>query len=529
MRTNIFLQLFAAIVRNFFPRFAVKCFTKKINSNAELYLPSVQKQLQLIDKLGLSADELRERVWSLDTKIELFRKGEYALLVEIRTEREFETIAASADINRVAQAMKYYTPNKAGMLRLLHQYGLEALDLVKAVPSAFDSLAPWEVLGVGEKEAAPVADDRRWAFAEALVCAKSSWAPKFMLELRKIVPQKLGEIGREYFELFFNRAFEAKEDIAELMPYMAVFFPELYAKVRENYYLYSDFSAYFCMMFPQLRKHLGGHAEVKNLYGVALSGNLDDYADAYAWLSIGVCRLSDARIYGCILSSLAQLKKLLSSEAYSQLFGLMADNVKLAHDVDILMKCGEEAYRTKLREKLVECGVSTFLRNQFPFAGWDEKLAKNALAVLASGDMIPVQRLNELTHVLQKAAADIMEARAQIAAVRADAFTAVEYHLCPAAEGVLFSLDFRCQKYKLLYIDKYKIADATFLYMLNKEFKYSDDKGNLFELVGAYARKWGLTREQYLAILQSKIKENALSLKSFVKDEEPKEGHGDEM
>ena len=62
------------------------------------------------------------------------------------------------------------------------------------------------------------------------------------------------------------------------------------------------------MMFPQLRKHLGGHAEVKNLYGVALSGNLDDYADAYAWLSIGVCRLSDARIYGCILSSLAQLK-----------------------------------------------------------------------------------------------------------------------------------------------------------------------------------------------------------------------------
>ncbi|MDO5387501.1 MAG: hypothetical protein Q4F75_09600 [Pseudomonadota bacterium] len=51
----------------------------------------------------------------------------------------------------------------------------------------------------------------------------------------------------------------------------------------------------------------------------------------------------------------------------------------------------------------------------------------------------------------------------------------------------------------------------------------------MFELVGAYARKWGLTREQYLAILQSKIKENALSLKSFVKDEEPKEGHGDEM
>ena len=89
-------------------------------------------------------------------------------------------------------------------------------------------------------------------------------------------------------------------------------------------------------------------------------------------------------------------------------------------------------------------------------------------------------------------------------------------------EEYLKSYNFPEEKYE-------KIADATFLYMLNKEFKYSDDKGNLFELVGAYARKWGLTREQYLAILQSKIKENALSLKSFVKDEEPKEGHGDEM
>ena len=529
MKTNIFLQLFAAIVRNFFPRFAVKCFTKKINSNAVLYLPSVQKQLQLIDKLGLSADELRERVWSLDTKIELFRKGEYALLAEIRTEREFETIAASADINRVAQAMKYYTPNKAGMLRLLHQYGLEALDLVKAVPSAFDSLAPWEVLGVGEKEAAPVADDRRWAFAEALVCAKSSWAPKFMLELRKIVPQKLGEIGREYFELFFNRAFEAKEDIAELMPYMAVFFPELYAKVRENYYLYSDFSAYFCMMFPQLRKHLGGHAEVKNLYGVALSGNLVENDDAYAWLSIGVCRLSDARIYGCILSSLAQLKKMLSSEAYVQLFGLMADRATSTREIEVLMALKEEVYKTRLREKLVACGASGALQKRFPFADWDNETAKKALEVLAEAGIVPVKRLGELTPALQKVAIKAIENQAEIAAVKADAFTAVEYHLCPAAEGVLFSLDFRCQKYKLLYIEKYKIADVTFLYMLNKEFKYSDDKGNLFELVGAYARKWGLTREQYLAILQSKIKENALSLKSFVKDEEPKEGHGDEM
>ena len=204
MRTNIFLQLFAAIVRNFFPGWAVRHFTCKGNPNVRLYLPrSVEKQLRLIDKLKFDTDELREREWWTETKVVLLLKGNYSLLPEIRTEQEFEAIVDSADVERVAQAMKYYTPNKAGMLRLLHQYGLEALDLVKAVPSAFDSLAPWEVLGVGEKEAAPVADDRRWAFAEALVCAKSSWAPKFMLELRKIVPQKLGEIGREYFELFF--------------------------------------------------------------------------------------------------------------------------------------------------------------------------------------------------------------------------------------------------------------------------------------------------------------------------------------
>lgn len=528
MRTNIFLQLFAAIVRNFFPGWAVRHFTCKGNPNVRLYLPrSVEKQLRLIDKLKFDTDELREREWWTETKVVLLLKGNYSLLPEIRTEQEFEAIVDSADVERVAQAMKYYTPNKAGMLRLLNRYGLETVELIKAVPSAFDSLMSWEVLGVRVDEAAPV-DDKRWALAEALVSAKSSWAPKFMFELRKIVPQQLSEIEKGRFEHFFNRAFDAREDISELMPYMAVLFPELYAKVRENYYRYDDFSPYFRMMFPQRRKYLRGHNEVKDLCVAAVSGRLEDWADAYAWLSIGVSRLGNARVYGCILSFLTQLKELLSTEAYIQLFGLMADNVKLAHDVEILMNCGEEAYRTKLREKLVECGTSTFLRNQFPFAGWDEKLAKDALAVLASGDMIPVQRLNELTPVLQKAAADIMEARAQIAAVRADAFAAVEYHLCPAAESVLFSLDFRSQKYKLLYIDKYKIADMTFLYMLNKEFNYVEDKGNLYELVGAYARKWGLTREQYLAILQSKIKENALSLKSFVKDEEPERGVGGE-
>ena len=521
--TEIFLQLHAAAVKNVFPSVAVKKYTRKSNEKANLYLPSDEKQCELAETM--SEDELRERVWSLETRIHLLKRREYALLSDIRTEAEFRILVseAPAPVEIVARAMKYYTPTKAMVLQLLDRYELQAVELIKAVPAAFDSLMPWEVLGVKVNEATPT-DSECWAFAEALVAAKASWAPKFMEELRKVVPRNLGELGKGRFKLFFERAYDAKEDISGLMLYMAVFFPGLYAKVRENYYRYDDFSSYFCKIFPQLLEKLGAR-QVDDLLAVAVGGELEDWADAYAWLSIGLSRLDNDKIYDCILSSLPKLKKQLSEVAYGQLFGLLVEKAKTAHDINVLMSYGVEAHQPSLRRKLVASASAFFIQHHFPFTGWEEDLAKKALWLLAGEEKIPVQRLNELTSALQTAAINAMQAQAEIAALKADRLAAVEHHLLPEAELFLFSQGNDYQKYKIIYLKKYKVAEATFVRLLRHEYT-SYAKEFLLEQVVAYASKWGLTREQYLLILQSQIKESALALQRFVEQQNPEEEQG---
>ena len=85
MEKNLFVQLFAAIMRTIFPLMAVKYFTKKSNAYAELFLPSVEKQLKAIEKLELDTDQIRARVWSLQTKVARLLQQRYDLIQEIKT------------------------------------------------------------------------------------------------------------------------------------------------------------------------------------------------------------------------------------------------------------------------------------------------------------------------------------------------------------------------------------------------------------------------------------------------------------
>ncbi len=518
MKTNLFLQLFVAVMRTFFPRYCVRVLTKKSNGNAFLYLLGAEKELRLIDKLDLNTNALRSRLWSLETKIGLLRKRDYSLLSEIKTEQEFDAVAASGEVKLVAQAMRYYTPNKARVLGLINQFGLETVELIKAAPTAFDFLSSSEVLGVNEKDACPV-DSKRWALAEALASVKPSWAPKFMLEIRKIVPSKLNATGKALFLQFFNRAFAEKENIAELMPYMCVFFPEQYAKVRENFYFYKDFSSYFCVMFPQLSKHLSGHDDVKDLHTVALGSPLEHWADAYAWLAIGYYRLADRRIYSCILSHLTDIKHRISDEAYRQLFEALVNKAATVADVRELLSFDEDDYKVMLYSCLVSFGASNVLANFFPFADWTEELAVKAIVTLAGGNLIPIERMEELKPNLHKLAVEEMETNSQIAALRKDTFAFVSDcgKLYPRAEQELFSYDYGSQKYKLTYINRIKMSNSTFLFMLGNNDGCSGYADRIQELAFAYASKYGLTRAQYLAVLQSPIKASAPYLKPYVK------------
>lgn len=526
------VRMFACIIRTVCPKVAVKCFTLKSNtvkqwshsscgrygmsgtrivSLAEMYLPSPQKQLATIKKLDFGEKEIQAREWSLETKIQLLRDGNYALVSEVSTPEEFGVLLDSKRIDKIAAAMKAYTPNKESMLRIL-EFQSSPEKLVGANPAAFDNLQPWEILGVEQGKPCALKNSR-WNFAKALVTLRPNvnWASKFMLELRNLVPNELGDEGKELFIQFYKFADEREEDMTELLPYMSVFFSWQYAEIKLDIERNKHEGAYFQMMFPQLIKYLAnGQETVKDINGSHL---LEDNraADAYDWLVIGYYNCNDSRIYDCLLHQLRNLRKVISVELYNQLFERMVDVASSCYDVQFLLNMteGEEFYGNKLRAKLAEYGDSSTLVEYFPFTGWEADAAEKALIILAAYSKIPVARLDELTPELKKKALELMESFAQIDAVRQDAFSACEYPLCQEAQYELFR-DRGLEKYQLRYLELRQISDETFLKVISNQHADIYAKEWMQKLVGQYASKYGLSERLYTALLQSPIREHCL-------------------
>lgn len=527
MRQNVFVQLFAAIMRVVFPQLAVKYFTKKTNKHAELFLPSVEKQLKAIEKLDLDTDQIRARVWSLKTKVERLLQQHYDLIQEIKTEQEFSALVKVGRVDIIAQAMKFYTPTQEVALRLLSKFGLDAVELIKKAPAAFDGLKASDILGVKLNEVcAP--DSPRWAFAEALVSKRASWAPKFLEELRKMPPQRLGELGQAKFRFFFQFAYDAKENVAFLMPYMAVFFPELYAQVRANFSSYKEFAPYITKMLPAKLKSLEqGKDTFKDLSSVSVHGLLEEVYDAYAWLSIAYYRLNEPAVYELIISKMSDIKPMVSEPIYSQLLDRLIALANCPADVSRLLSLADDKRKQVLYHKMVENKYAVLLAAQYPFSSWEDKeLIKSALRIVIADNHFPLAKMHELPEDLQEFAKYQLEVSAQIAALTSnDILRNVEYHLLPEVEIYLMLMDPRYSlKYQKLYVEKFELSEKAFNVLIHREaVKLQDQVVFPDVLVGKYAAKWGLAEAQYQALLQTPMKKYALQWKEYI--EKPEVSH----
>ena len=523
MEKNLFVRIFAAIVRTVFPLMAVKYFTKKSNAYAELFLPSVEKQLEAIEKLELDTDQIRARVWSIQTKVARLQRQRYDLIQEIKTEQEFEALMKSAHVDIVAQAMKFYTPTQEMALRLLNTFGLDAVELIEKSPAAFDGLKASDILGVKPSEVCAL-DNPRWAFAEALVVKRASWAwaPKFLEELRKMSPEQLGEVGQEKFRFFFKFAYDAKENVAFLMPYMAVFFPELYAQVRANFSSYKEFAPYITKMLPaKLRSLEQGKEIFKSLSLVSLEGVLDEMYDAYAWLCIAYYRLNEPAVYELIISKMSDIKPMVSEPIYNQLLDRLIALANCPADVSRLLSLADDKRKQVLYHKMVEKKYAVLLAAQYPFSSWEDKeLVKSALRIIIADNRLPLAKMHELPEDLQEFATYQMEVSAQISALTSnDILRNVEYHLLPEVEIYLMLMDPRYYlKYQKLYVEKFELSEKAFNVLIHREaVKFQDDGTFPDNLVGQYAAKWGLTEALYRALLQTPMKKYALQWKEYIK------------
>ena len=524
MKANLFVRIFAAIMRTIFPLMAVKYFTKKSNAYAELFLPSVEKQLKAIEKLELDTDQIRARVWSLQTKVKRLQQQRYDLIQEIKTEQEFAVLVESAHVDIVAQAMKFYTPTQEMALRLLNKFGLDAVELINKAPVAFDGLKASDILGV-KPSVVCVPDSPRWAFAEALVSKRASWAPKFLEELRKVSPQQLGEVGRAKFNFFFKFAYDARENVAFLMPYMAVFFLELYAQVRANFSSYKEFAPYITKMLPAKLKSLEkGKENIKDLFQVSLEGALDETQDAYAWLQIAYYRLNEPAVYELIISKMSEIKPMVSELIYSQMLDRLITLANCPADVSRLLSLADDDRKQVLYRKMVEKKYAVLLADQYPFSSWEDiELVKSALRIIIADNRLPLAKMHELPEDLQEFAIYQMEVSAQISAlVNGDIIKNVEYHLLPEVEIYLMLMDPRYSlKYQKLYVEKFELSEKAFNVLIHREaVKLQNQVVFPDVLVGKYAAKWGLTEALYQELLQTPMKKYALQWKEYIKKPE---------
>lgn len=513
------LNVWAAIVRVLFPRYCVKFLTLKTRKNAAKYLLGAEKERKLIDKLKLSNEEIADRVWSYDTKVALLEHRCFALIDEIKTEKELNAVLRYGTPSCIVCAMRVYTPSRQQVLRIISMLRLETLCmLAEEVPAVFDALRPWEILGVAEGKPA-CSDAQRWQIALALAEVKSSWAPKFLIELMKIGSNQLGEKGQELMDRFFGIAFAAKEDVSDMMPYFCVIQKKKYARVRDHYMEYKSFAPYFRMMFPQLLQHLYavGYCSISE---INLSGELTaEMDDAYAWLRIGYERMEEPDIYFCLLANMQRIKKNVLPKLYNQLFERMIENAPTQYALTVLYRLADNVLETAIPEKLVvsmeEKQSRATLGFAFPFQGWDEELAIRAIKAMAVNKELPVDRLGELPDNLREVAVTTMEEQSQIANMRGGFVVKLitETQLLPNAEVEFLKLRLYYAE-KLEYVAKYRLAESSFRFLVNTVVIDQDKRDGL---ISRYAAKWGLTESQYCMIMQSTLASSAPFLKKYLR------------
>lgn len=541
MKTNKsfgeFVQnVWAIIMRVLMARFCVKYLTLKTRKNAEKYLPGTEKELKLIDKLGFSNEEIAARVWSYRTKVALLHRRCWALISDIQTEEEFDVVLSLGSSADLVSAMRVYTPSRAKMCYIIENFekrsALQTLNyLISKLPTAFEALKVWEVLGIAEKSYCPP-ENPRWEVALQLAMVRPVWAPLFMKEIRNIPPQKLGEKGMELMKKFFDIAFLARLDIAEMMPYLYVFFPELYGRVRENFSCNNEISPYFKVMFPQLVKYLAKDV-VSSMHDICLTGKLSDKDNAYAWLRIGFERLNERAVYNLLLSQLGVLKKSLLPKIYNQLFDAMLDNAccysdlaELYRFVDkdnkFLFSKNQELWVSRSEESASRARQLAFA---FPFIGWEESFAKRAIRIMVAHKQLKNVCLKSLSPVLQEFAFNVMEEQSQIEALNSTNLERVvtTLQLSSGAEKAFLLMD--SSQYlshqalfelKRQYIERVQLKKEvlhSLIFDLNLSWK------DRLALVKLYAMKWQLTLEEYQHIMQSCMSEEAPLLRQYVKDE----------
>lgn len=514
-----FGSVVASVLRVFFPRFCVKYLTLKNRSNAEEFLPGGEKEYKIIldedakvptklsyESEGMIAFHLasktvsfvKARRWSKETRVKLLADGQSVLASDACTEEELMAAYETGNSDLLISVMRVYTPSRQKMLFFLKEKDASFMAAIAtAVPAAFASLKPWEILGLHLETEVSKVSSPRWQIAKSLMKVNSSWGPKFVKEALKL---SLNEVGaEELVRIFFLRSIRMDEDLSDSVKGVYEKYPMLCVALRQKSLVYKYFSDCFCELFPLILPKLSKADYSLRNFSVKESWT-DCEREAFAWLKSGLCKVDSGEICSCICKEVFSLANNLGKENFEFVLNFLSNRSKRPLELDALYCLTDnKAIRANIEHNLVGLDCDVVLAWHFPFKGWqseDDVLA--ALYVLAEHCKLQVERLGELTPEQQRFAEGALEACSQISAIKrgyAEKLVSIK-QLHPKAELYLLK---NCEANILYaYNDTYKMDHASFLFVVRSSYVDTYEK-----LIRDYADKWCLTKEQYHVLMQS--------------------------
>ena len=161
MRQNLtirerLLVAFACIMRTVCPVLSVKYFTLKEKrqgygiilgydeeAKPRLFLPGEAKEFKAIQKLALSEDAIRCRVWSPETEIVLLKQRNFALISNIKSNNTeaLDLVCLTNNAELIAKVFTNSTPSATYLKGWLKKTDESVVvDVIKRVPTVFNDL-----------------------------------------------------------------------------------------------------------------------------------------------------------------------------------------------------------------------------------------------------------------------------------------------------------------------------------------------------------------------------------------------------
>ena len=526
---NLFMKMAKAVA----PGWVVKNKTVKTKvSSWSWVLDNFDKELEILTKKDFDPTFIKARRWSLKMKCYLIEKGVPTLLDEMNSGEEISMLVQHAEVfsaEQIVSALRVCTPPSKKLKELINvlverkQLG-KLLSIIELMPQAFNDLKAYELFDLKSERENPGLVESKWDVAKALATQKpEKWVLPFMCLLKNIAKDRMGDTGEKILTFLVRLAIKHKLNISEMMSYLYDVYPNLYVKVRMNMVRYDNVVPFVRVMLTRLSSNLSMVLIPKYTYDMC-ERHEGDAIEAWFWLKIACDHLYEKGVQNVIADVLSDIANLDSKkELYcGQSMVSYVSTPKLAYALLNYVENDDEKrvlYDRILNIEETNEGVSRAFLNLYPFKEMNSSQIGRGVKILVDKNAFPVERLGELHESWKDVVTNMMETRSQVLILKRE--KASEWsnlfslgRLTPEAECVMLSAHCSRALEKVNYIETYKLADSSFKYLL--EMKPSS-RNNGVTYVSSYVRKWGLTEEQYLLILQSQYADMAPYWKSHVK------------